>query len=153
MVELLKSLKNHWLQWFLLKNHRPFHRLKKITIAMVYTGPSSLRWSKESRTIDTMSINFLDLKIWILDEGFIQTTLFLKRYIYHWDTWEEERGTFSLRQGFKKPQSRKVFVKGVPPTVGQDVVELICQSERRMQQTATFYLLTIALPETGFFWW
>ena len=27
-----------------------------------------------------------------------------------------------------------------PPTVGQDVVELICQSERKTQQNATFYL-------------
>ena len=28
--------KNYWLHWFLLKDHRPFHRLKKMTIAMVY---------------------------------------------------------------------------------------------------------------------
>ena len=32
------------------------------------------------------------------------------------------------------------IVQGGGGTVGQDVVELICQSERKMQQNATFYL-------------
>jgi len=32
------------------------------------------------------------------------------------------------------------FFPLTPPTVGQDVDELICQSERKMQQNATFYL-------------
>ena len=46
------------------------------------------------------------------------------------------------------------FSMGGRGTVGQDVDESICQSERKMQQNATkckILPLTIALPETGFF--
>ena len=42
------------------------------------------------------------------------------------------------------PQKNGIFLeffpKGGGATVGQDVDELICQSERKMQQNATFYL-------------
>ena len=40
-----------------------------------------------------------------------------------------------------------------PPSVGQDVVELICQRERKTQQNATFYLWLFLSLKPEFRWW
>ena len=43
------------------------------------------------------------------------------------------------------------FSMGGRGTVGQDVDELICQSERKMQQNATFYLWPLLSLKLDFF--
>ena len=68
-------------------------------------------------------------------------------------SWPTVPGASGVLEVWKKMGSNfyKCFQAGRGGTVGQDVVELICQSERKMRQNATFYLWPLLSLKLDFF--